>query len=78
MNAQLPLGTLVKVTPSRYDRDDRFSVGRWYVVGILPEGPCGGGRYWAGLDYKLARHPQDDWEVLIHHSRVTPVSPEEA
>ena len=70
VNKVIPVGTLVEVTPAR-DARDNWPVGQvWYVVGILPEGPCGGGHYWAGTDYKLAHHPEDHWEVLIHHSRV--------
>ncbi len=33
--------------------------GAWYVVGKL-----------APLDFYLARHPDDDWKVICHASRI--------
>lgn len=66
----IKVGTRVKVGPryvgsGRYAPDE-FTGSGWFVVGVVPPGSYGG-----TLDYKLAKHPEDPWEVMIHHSRVT-------
>lgn len=43
---------------------DEFTGDGWFVVGFIPGN---------GGDYKLARHPETDWQVIIHSSRVSRV-----
>ena len=52
-----PLGSKVKVTPSRYGWD--HDEGEYYVVGYI-----------APTDLKLAKHPDDSWALIVHLQRI--------
>lgn len=58
------LGQAVRVrrplVRGRYGNDE-WSGRVMYVVGVFAD----------GMDYKLASHPEDDWEVIIHVGRLT-------
>lgn len=51
------IGDKVNIKPSRHGWDT--DQGPAYVVGLL-----------APADLKLARHPGDSWQVIVHLSRI--------
>lgn len=57
----LEIGTEVRVRPAMRGQDG--FAGEWFVVGHSFQSG-------SGLDYKLAKHPKDEWEVWIHESRI--------